>query len=237
MKIILFDEGCSGWDSSAPAGDSYNISNLVARNNRCGVTTYLVEARCQIENGNKKGVKYFLEEGPYLIIGDRGFAQREGDPKQELPTKRQIQEAEFWAGYYWPNWECQGAGLLDPNSDIIEDWAPGYSLKYGLATEAKWTDDGFFISIVGPASNVLNWIWNEKKGLLTAGYPGCDMDLHSNSDGPYAISVRIDPTSMSDLIKMEPKDKWDYGEMVYGEERKIVGIVEEIIDAYPQYEE
>jgi hypothetical protein len=81
------------WDFSAPPGDSNCIANVVARNNRCGVTTYLVEARCLIINGEKKGIKYFLDEGPYSLIGDMIFPKNEANPTEKLPTRESRKDA------------------------------------------------------------------------------------------------------------------------------------------------
>jgi len=221
IKIILCGENYSNKIEDYTAGGIFEIGNLVRRNNKCDITTYLVNGISCDKNGQKRIKNCDVEEGP-----DEAYI----DPSQSLPSKRQVQEAEFWTGYYFPEWATEPIGIED---DIIDCWAPGYSLCNNLKTEASWDDNGFFIKLIGEKGNeTIQWIWDNKKGKIENQYPDCLVALETEDGKPYAISVRILDISMTDLINMTPSDKWYYGEYVFGQEHVFCDIIEGAIGDY-----
>jgi hypothetical protein len=221
MRIILYGEDCKEYRNDFTAGGLIEIANLVRRNNKCRVTTYLVKGIVFDSNGRKFIHECSIEEGP---------DEASVDPNQTFPSKRQIQESEFWAGYYFPQWWTDPVGNDD---DIINCWAPGYSLRNDLKTEASWNDDGFFIKLIEEqASDAIDWIWKNKKSELEEAYPDCDITLEKIDENLHAISVRILNISMTDLIKMSPDEKWDYGEYVFGQEHNFQEIADGVVDGY-----
>jgi len=220
IKIILYGKDFE--DSFyRPAGGLIEIENLVRRNNKCGITTYLAKGVTVDQNGQNILGPCSLESGPDDV---------DINEKQIFPTKRQVQEAEFWAGYYLPMW---ASDFIERDDNIITGWAPGYSLRKDLKTEATWDDQGFQISLVGePGSEAIKWIWDNKKGDFESEYPECPVILRIDEGKPYAVSVIIDDLSMTDLINMEPKEKWYYGDKVFGEEHKFQDVAEGVVDDY-----
>lgn len=224
IRIILYGEDHREYGKGSTAGGIIEIGNLVRRNNQCAVITYLAKGIAFNSNGQKIIDGCFIEEGPNDVPVD---------PTQTFPSKRQVQEAEFWAGYYFPQREYDYTDI-DIDEDIINDWAPGYSLRYDLRTEASWNDGGFFIKLIEEKpSDAIHWIWNNRKSEFEAAYPDCAITLEK-IDEKHAISVRILDISMTDLIKMTPQEKWDYGENVFVQEHAFHDIANDIIVDYCQ---
>ncbi len=126
IKIILYGDEYRNYQKDFTAGGILEIGNLVRRNNLCGVTAYLVKGIDFDRTGRKILNRSCIEEGPTSVPVD---------PNRIFATKRQVQEAEFWTGYYFP----QGGpeSIIEIYDDIIDDWAPGYSLTNDLRTEAS----------------------------------------------------------------------------------------------------
>ena len=220
VKIILYGEDYQDFIFSAPAGGLYDISNLVRRNNKCAVRTYLVKGIGYDPNGQKYLNKIDIQEEPENV---------ENDGSLHIPPKLVIQKAEFWTGYYLPYWCTEP----DEQDDDFEEWQPGYSLSDDLSTKAFWNDEGFFIELRGKLNpDAITWIWTNRKQLFQEKYPGCPIELKREDNQPYAISVRIVNIPIKELIEMTPRDKWGYGDLVYGEEHKFVEVAEEAIDDY-----
>jgi len=224
IRIILYGEDHRDYRKDFTAGGIIEIGNLVRRNNKCGLTTYLVKGIDFDSNGQKFIDEYRIGEGPNDVFVD---------PTQTFPSKRQVQEAEFWAGYYFPQW---WSGSIEIDDDIINCWEPGYALDKDLRTVASWNDEGFYIKLVeDKPSEVIHWIWNNKKGEFEQEYRDCDITFEKIDEKRYAISVRILYISMTDLINMSPDEKWDYGQSVFDHEHNFqelaLGVVEDYNDA------
>ena len=221
LKIIVYD---GVWIKSGPAGTAPEIADLAAINNQCGVRTLLVETLCSLKEG-EEGLKYFL------------YADLYSDPEdlvipgiETLPTKRQIQEAEFWAGYYGGTCQFQDAPPIKVDAHVINGWTPGFEVTPGVELQALWTEEGFSMNpLAKPESEKLSEIWNEGKAVLMEEYPGQNIEYSPNLNGRAVISVNLEKTPMSKLIEMHFEDKWNYAELVYFKEGGFQGIVGEII--------
>jgi len=221
IRIILYGEDDREYGNGSTAGGIIEIGNLVRRNNQCGVITYLVNGVAFNAHGQKIIDGCFIEERPNDVPVN---------PTQVFPSKRQVQEAEFWAGYYFPQRENE---YIDIDDDIITDWAPGYSIGKDLRTVASWNDEGFFIKLIEEqASDAIHWIWNNKKSEFEAAYPNCDISLEKIDEKRYAISVRILKLSMTNLITMTPQEKWDYGDQVFVQEQVFYDVADGVVEDY-----
>lgn len=221
IKIILYGEDYADFSFDLPAGGLYDISNLVRHINKCGGKTYLVKGIDYNATGQKILRPCVIEEKPEDVDIDANVM---------FPSKLDVQKAEFWTGYYLPQWCAEPDGSDD---DIINDWEPGYSLSFDLSTKAFWNDEGFFIDLRGEAgSATIKWIWANQKHLFQEAYPDCSIELRSSDNEPYAISVKIVDIPIGKLIQVGPRDKWEYGELVYNEEHKFVSVAEEAISDY-----
>jgi len=221
IKIILYEKNYNEDQKDVTAGGLIEIGNLVRRNNQICVTTYLVKGISYDSKGQKTIDNCFVEEGPDDV---------DIDPSQPLPSKRQVQEAEFWTGYYYPQWANDPIGIDD---DIIDYWAPGYSLSNDLKTVALWDDNGLFIKLIGESgSEAIQWIWDNRKGEFENKYPDCPVTLETNDKKPCAISVRLLDISMTDLINMSSKEKEYYGDYVLGQEHVFGDIADGVVADY-----
>ncbi|OQA93946.1 MAG: hypothetical protein BWY27_00012 [Bacteroidetes bacterium ADurb.Bin234] len=220
VKIILYGKNYDDQSFNLPAGGLYDISNLVRRNNKYGVRTYLVKGIDYNSTGQKILNSCVVEENPEHV---------DVDANVNFPSKLDVQKAEFWIGYYLPHW-C--AEPYEDDEDI-EELEPGYSLSDGLSTKAFWNDEGLFIELRGELnSSIIEWIWANKKQLFQEVYPDCSIELKSLNDKPSAISIKIVDIPIGELIKMGSRNKWEYGELVYDEEHKFVEVAEKAIDDY-----
>lgn len=229
LKIIVYDDV---WIKPEPAGSGPELADLVAINNQCGVRTILVETICSMKDGVKR-LEYFLyqdlysERNHYLHSDSEEFVIPWTQP---LPTKRQIQEAAFWAGYYGGTCQFQGAPPIKINARVINGWTPGFEVTPGVEIRALWTEEGFSMNLLAkPESEKLSQIWNEGKAIFMEEYSEHDVVYSPNSNGKAVISVKLDKTPISDLIDLRFEDKWEYAELVYYQEGKFQEIVEEII--------
>ena len=225
IRIILYGQDDRRYrKSGSVAGGVTEIGNLVRRNNRCGMNTYLARGIRFGKGGKKYLGDLHLEQGPDSVSLDKN---------EVFPSKRQVQEAEFWAGYYLPQ---QGPEYIDDigiEDDIISDWAPGYSLRKDLKTETSWNDRGLFVKLLEEnPTEAIHWIWNNKRSEFEKAYPGCNIKLEKIDNERSAISIRILDISMSDLINMSSGYKWHYGKYVFGLEHNFHDVVEGIIDEY-----
>lgn len=222
IKIILYGDEYRDYQTDFTAGGILEIGNLVRRNNLCGAATYLVKGIDFDRTGRKILNRCSIEEDPNSVPVD---------PNRILATKRQVQEAEFWTGYYFP--QAGPESIIEIYDEIIDDWAPGYSLTNDLRTEASWNDDGFFIKLIEERpSEAIHWIWDNRRSEFEKAYPNCDITL-DNIDGKlHALSIRILNISMTELIKMTPDNKWYYGDYVYGQEHNFKEIADSVVDDY-----
>lgn len=239
--ILVYSDGEECDDITTPAGDTNIIGNLVCRNNRCGLQTYLVQARFLVKDFFADNwevmTKYTLEYGPDVFEGEyhEPFCKKDKSP-EKLPTKRQMQEAEFWVGCYYPfaNIECAADAYRD--DEIIYGWSPCISFSKEFDTVATWDDDGFHVSLEGSedpvAVGILTWIWENRKEKIQEAYPDSLIKLKYENDKPVALNVRVFNIPMNELFAMEPSEKYFYGESVNGEERKFNYFMEEIVEEY-----
>jgi len=203
VKIILYGHGYDYYRS----GGTLQIGNLVRRNNRCNVTTLFAE-RIDIDPTGHK------------IVDIR--------EAEKMPTKRQVQEAEFWEGNYRPQQGCEG---IDADYDMFSDRCPYFFGGHDFEAFRRWGDDGFIIGLVGElGSDVIQWTWDNKRTCFENEYPGCPVRLIEKDGKPYAIIVRIWDISMTDLINIDPKKKWEYAGMVLDEEHKFGDILMSFMD-------
>ena len=230
-KIIVFDKDPSNECPIDVPDAVHEIKHLVDNNNKCRVETYLVEATGLAKflfKGGKKCTDYTLISGPSVPPAD--CTGRVRTNCGQLPTKREVQISEFWRGYYLPN--C-GVERSRDDHDVIVDWAPGFSLDHGLATRAYWNDNGFFIELTEVSyAHVVDWIWSNRKEKLESEYSECFVSQKNEYAKPRTITVKVFEMSISDLIEMDPLDKWNYGRKVYDQEHRFYQIAEEAIEDY-----
>jgi len=202
-----------------PAGNVSCIGKLVGNNNKCGLKTYLIEAKGLIQRifeGKAHQIIYNYENGP--IFNDR--------PAEPLPSIRQVQESEFWTYYYLPAWgesSDKPMGLYGNG----EEWAKVYR---DLSLPIIWNDDGLHINLTGdPDSKLIKLIWENKLGELKKEYPEAKIGLLEDSGTPYGISIRISDLPMNSLIKMEPRKKMAYAEFVRDAEHSFMHFIDNIL--------
>jgi len=69
--------------------------------------------------------------------------------------------------------------------------------------------------------------------LFHDAYPDCSFTLQIQKTY-YAISVQVLNIPLKELFEMKPHGKWEYGELVYGEEHKFVSVAEGAINDYDE---
>lgn len=188
LKIILYDKGYEYDDIDADTACLTEIANLVRRNNKCLVSTYLAGGITFDHNGQR-----ILEVGSVWEYPNKEAI----DDSWTLPSKRQVQESEFWVDYYYPHWKRQGALPIGINDDLISYWNPDHLLGSNIKTRVYWNDEGFLFNVTGESgSEEIQWIWANRKSHFEDEYPGCSISL--KEDGESACVFRRNPPLDSD---------------------------------------
>jgi hypothetical protein len=218
---IIIHEG-TGFDrdsSDEPTGNAESIGMLAYNNNKCGLKTYLLEAKGLIQRifeGKTKQIVYKYEVGS--IADD--------NPPVPLPTIRQIQEAEFWNCYYLAAWGEAYDGLM-ALPGYGEIWA---KVHRDLSLPVTWNDEGLHLNVFGDYdSKLVKLIWDHKLGAFKEKYPEAKIVLLEESGRPYGISIRILDLSMSNLIKLGPRKKKEYAKFTYDAEHNFFHFMDDVI--------
>ena len=197
------------------------IGEYIGNNNKCGLKTYMLEAKGliqRISEGKSQQIDYRYEKGP--ISNDQ--------PAEPLPSIRQVQESEFWTCYYLTAWgepSDKPMGLYGNR----EEWAKVYR---DLSLPVIWNDDGLHLNLMGdPDSELVKLVWKYKLGELKKGYPDAKIELMEDSGKPYGISIRISDVPMSSLIKMGPRKKMEYAELIFNAEHDFMHFMDNILVA------
>jgi hypothetical protein len=222
VKIIVFDDGYLELDGKSDSpGDDLTISDLVIRNNRCGVDTYLVQAKGIIIDGKKMRVLYSLSEGP-KDGGDK--------PHVQLPSKEELEEAEFWTCSYS---SVGGFGPFERDDDFTRGLGWYYSQKGNLLTAPAWMGEGLYMKVVGlPGSEALKWLWREKRSKIEMYYPGCPITLEKKSGRPCKITVRVSKEPFRNFLYSTLEEKEEYARWVLCEEERFSDVVERLLEDF-----
>ena len=149
---------------------------------------------------------------------------------EKRPTKRQIQEANFWINYYFPLW---GVGCPLDMDIATTEWTPGYGVGNGMNTEAAWTDEGLVMSLISESDpDVITWVWNNKRDDIERAYPGRPMKLVEEDGVPMKLSVKVLDTTMTEVIRSKPDEKASFADEELMHERNFADLMEEILEDY-----
>ena len=226
---IIIHEG-NGYERdylNDPAGDVSCVGQLVINNNNCGLKTYLLEAKGLIQRIFEGKTHQIIYNYEYENIINNNSTEKL--PSENLPSLRQVQESEFWTGFYLPGrneFPGEPMGLTGER----EEWAPMYSLYKDLKTPVIWDDDGLHINLIGdPDSELIKLIWDNKLDDFKNAYPDATIKLMEDSGKPYGISTRILDLPMKNLIKMGPNKKMECGEFINGAEHKFAHFIDNVL--------
>jgi len=162
LRVLVFDEYCDmGYFVTHP-GDCIFMGQLVDHNNKCSFPTALLAAKIKQSSKSKGRILYTLFGGPDV------YADSE---QKQLPTKRELLEADFIFNYYDAVW---GVDNGDPGDISFDEFWAGYSLKNHMGTEARWNDNGLFLSFYDtPGSDKIRWIYERRHTLFDKEYLDC----------------------------------------------------------------
>lgn len=193
VRIILYDEEFA---ADGAGNNEYTLGALVQNNNKCGIATYLIRSKRLLNSEKKRLFRLLLKESPGTDFGIT--------PSQ-VPSKREIEEAEFWGPIYI---EALGIEMDDFDTTFLGDRSC-YDLGRNLETIPDWTDEGFFLKIVAKDDNAeLLWLWENKRDELKKQYPKGDIELRGDGEKPKTISVLVDKTPFKKCIAAKYDEKW-----------------------------
>lgn len=204
LRIIICATEYDGSDD--PPSNYYLCASLVEKINKSGVATYFVRAE-------ESSACDFLLEYEIVVHPKSNIYLA----KEDMPTKRQVLEGEFWALYYDPLW---GMEPIYDAEVMIGEWLPRYNLHH-LDTEASWTDEGLFLGVSGHYFRI-RWLWDHKEDYFEEEYHVCPITFDEESE---KIIVKYIDLPMSKLIELTPAEKRDYANMVYGQEHVFSDII------------
>jgi len=213
LRILICSTDYDGSDD--PPNNYHLCVSLTEMINKSGTVTYFVKAEESL--ASDAWLIYEIEVHPK----SSSFSI-----KENMPSRRQVLEGEFWALYYDPLW---GSEPIYDADVMIGEWLPRYSLNH-LVTEASWTDEGFHLSVSGDNLRI-GWLWSHKDDYFEKEYKGCPITF---DEGSNKITVKYLDLPMSKLIELTPADKLDYANMVYGQEHVFVDIIGEAMSDFDE---
>jgi hypothetical protein len=206
LRILICRTAYDGSDE--PPSNYLLCLSLTEMINKSGSATYFVRAEKSSECNS--WFNYEIEVHP---------KSNRFSIKENMPSRRQVLEGEFWALYYEPLW---GAEPIYDADVMIGEWLPSYNLNH-LITEALWKDEGLLFSVSGDYLRI-RWLWNHKDNYFEKEYHGCPITFDQESN---KITVKYLDMTMSKLIELTPAEKWKYANMVYGQEHIFIHIIED----------
>lgn len=213
-RIILFDGPREPKRIVDPSADRYLVGGFVKINNDCGLDTQLVHTWVSIDDDEVE-IKYDVIDTK-LSYPNTGI--------KKLPSRREFQEAEFWAAYLDPLYGSDPPLSIEPG----EGWFShgiGVLLR-DVVTECSWTDEGlFFYAIADKGSDTLKIIWERKREELEGLYKGCRIELEE----PRKLSVRERKEPFKNIIHSTSSEKEYYAEELRDAENKFADIMEEFV--------
>jgi|GEM_PF-2158786 len=222
-KVILYDELCADF---VPSSDSLPIGNLVRINNRCSVPTFFISAEDTLSWPTRQISDFEIMDSPDDV---------DANPGQKLPSKREVEEAEFWVPYYWG--VLCGSDYYEHNFEI-DGCTSSYSAGRNLSSRVKWTQEGLFIELSPDTERrekggkEIQWLWENKRGDIEAEYPGSSLTQGNTGIGSDFLSIRVDPTPFDECLSSPPEGKIDFAHFVNRQELDFVDLIEECLDEY-----
>jgi len=209
-RIIIYDDVHSKDAEDFPWGDELVLWNLVARNNRCGVDTYQVKAHFEPESNGGTSVQYWNnQEARNVPLGIL----------EKLPTKEDIQQAEFWHEYYRPYHRYDGASrpdLLWPEDEFgYGDQEIWWGISNGIDMRVEWVDTGIFVYLdLNRKYEDAEKIWTEKRLEIENEFSGYELDFIDKEHNLGRIHVKLDNIDVLDLGKLNPSRKVEIANLI-----------------------
>jgi len=229
MQIIMCSEDFVESKNDAPHGNLYGIGQLAQYYNERGCHVIVLQLKIleQILKGetDKPEIEVFQE----LIDKKEGH----DNGHDEIPTKRQLQESEFWAEYY-----LTSCGVDFENiSECIPHCDARYFIKNNCEVVESFNDNGFSIRIVGPVRcDFLKWLWNQGQALITDEFQDCKAFLLGSEDMPSGVDFRLIDLSMTKLLALNSSKKRYYAERVYVLESMFLETIVDIEEEYEKFQ-
>ena len=196
-RIILYDDRYSDQNRDDPPGDSYILRNLVGQNNRCGVDTYQAQVYCPREKNETNRIQYLLDT---LSRGENVSGA------ETLPSREQIERAEFWVEYYLPRHPFGHHVVYD--EEIGDCLAMVRFIGNIYESRVTWTNDGIFVSLSCNSNDVdLREIWEKIEPHLIKEYPELIVEFQEKEGIPTSVQMKIANVSIQDCGMLSPSTK------------------------------
>jgi len=206
------------------------ILNLVRRNNRCGVDTYIVGAFCPCIEEMEPTIRYLSLDS---------VREEAGIHDETLPSREQVELAEFWLEYYRCFHPIYEEDIIPPSEDIIGESAPVSCSEWYINTEVTWDEDGIIVrfvpyshhnseSEIREGERNLHRVWDEKRMLLGGVYWGAAKFIDKD-ETPLSISVELNGTSAEYCGQLPESTKMCLAEMIANLEYLFDHLVYEVL--------
>jgi hypothetical protein len=221
-RIIVYDD-VDETEEDYPYGEETTIWNLVARNNRCGVDTYQVKAHFAFrECCGRSFVQYLNNE-----------AAREMDPQssEKLPTKEEIQMAEFWHEYYRPRHRFTGACAQDhiwKDDDIVPgEIGPHWYFGDDIEMEVEWSASGVYIYVFSTGDDAEGKKqWNDKRLQIEQALSEYEVEFIERAGNLNTIRVKLESVDVMDIKSLDPARKMEIAEVIEDAEDKFSDLMD-----------
>lgn len=196
-RIIIYTEGFAGYDSYGGMDDDA-IKNLVTNLNGYGTNIFLVKVN---KGSDKEQFKYRVTVRP---------PESQNYKLLDLPSEAKLKEEEFWAVYYWQQfedvyypWKAFTGPLHEPRK-FGHVYGPD-----GAELYVKWTDQGLFFEAIdeNDEAEYLDFIWNNRKHELQMLYPYAEVTLVMKLGKLPKLLFKIWSTPIQHLMNASVSEK------------------------------
>jgi hypothetical protein len=222
LRVLVFNESCIIRDSDTVSRNIAFLALLADHNRQCSFPTALLVVRDIKRPTESKGELIFTHLA-------RSWSHNNSEQKQ-LPTRRELLEADFIFNYYDRVCGVDYCGYSDISFD---EFRAVECYTEDIRSEIRWDDNGLYLSLVGvPGSDEIKWVWDKKERLFGYQYRNCPITLHEKWDEPYMVTVRRVDFPMKDLIEMPPVRKMQHAEMLHDVRYVFSCIIQEALSQY-----
>jgi len=196
-RIIIYTEGLAELDTYGGENDDA-IKNLVENLNTYGTNIFLGRVK---NDSDKNQFIYEVTARP---------PESQNYKLLDLPSEAKLKEEEFWAVYYWQQFEdvyCPWKTFTGP---LHEPRKFGHVYgPDGAELYVKWTDQGLFFEAieVNDESAYLEPIWNSRRHELQMLYPDAEMTFIMEPGKLPKLIIKVWTTPVYSLVNASVSEK------------------------------
>ncbi len=219
-RIIIYTEGLADLDTYGGENDDA-IKNLVENLNTYGINIFLVKVN---KGSDKEMFTYRITAIPPETLNYKLL---------DLPSEAKLKEEEFWAVYYWQQFEdvyCPWKAFTGP---LYEPRKFGHVYgPDGAELNAKWTEEGLIFEAIdeNDESEYLEPIWDNRKHELQLLFPYAQIAFIMRMGKVLKLLVKIWPIPVQHLMDASVSEKKRLAKKILEEFGKFIDFITSPLD-------